>query len=109
MHRLSHLSTVRDNPRGHPNPDMKRCPDCGRNYPDETLSFCLDDGATLVYESGGREADKTAILDLPPSEAPTHQQEAAKVTTGLTSDDSKRKLIFAAAVVILTLAAGFAA
>src|SRR6476661_8364655 len=28
---------------------MKRCPTCGRNYIDETLNFCLEDGAPLVY------------------------------------------------------------
>jgi TolB-like protein/Tfp pilus assembly protein PilF len=28
---------------------MKRCPECRRDYYDDTLSFCLEDGATLVY------------------------------------------------------------
>jgi Tol biopolymer transport system component len=27
---------------------MKRCPECLRDYSDETLSFCLDDGTALV-------------------------------------------------------------
>jgi TolB-like protein/Tfp pilus assembly protein PilF len=27
---------------------MKRCPECRRDYTDETLNFCLDDGARLV-------------------------------------------------------------
>ena len=27
---------------------MKRCPECGREY-DNSLSFCLDDGAELLY------------------------------------------------------------
>ena len=27
---------------------MKRCPECRRNYTDETLNFCLDDGAALL-------------------------------------------------------------
>ena len=26
---------------------MKRCPECNRIYPDDTLSFCLDDGTLL--------------------------------------------------------------
>src|SRR5215207_5161556 len=26
---------------------MKRCPECGRDYTDETLNFCLDDGTRL--------------------------------------------------------------
>lgn len=27
---------------------MKRCPECRRDYTDETLNYCLDDGAALV-------------------------------------------------------------
>jgi hypothetical protein len=27
---------------------MKRCPECGREY-DNSMSFCLDDGAELLY------------------------------------------------------------
>src|SRR5687768_14627417 len=27
---------------------MKTCPICNRTYADETMNFCLDDGATLV-------------------------------------------------------------
>ena len=32
---------------------MKLCPKCRRNYPDETLNYCLDDGSSLVYGSNG--------------------------------------------------------
>ena len=28
---------------------MKRCPECRRDYYDDTLSFCLEDGTELVY------------------------------------------------------------
>jgi len=28
---------------------MKRCPECRRDYHDDTLSFCLADGTELVY------------------------------------------------------------
>ena len=43
---------------------MKRCPECRRDYSDDTLSFCLDDGARLLdgptmYEPA------TAILSEP--------------------------------------------
>jgi TolB-like protein/Flp pilus assembly protein TadD len=40
---------------------MKRCPECRRDYTDDTLSFCLEDGTPLVY---GVSADEpaTAIL-----------------------------------------------
>ena len=39
---------------------MKRCPDCRRDYYDDSLSFCLDDGARLL-EGPATEA-RTAIL-----------------------------------------------
>ena len=38
---------------------MKRCPECRRDYTDETLNFCLDDGESLVY---GPAEPATAIL-----------------------------------------------
>lgn len=37
---------------------MKRCPQCSRNYYDDTLNFCLEDGASLV---------DTADSDVPPT------------------------------------------
>lgn len=30
---------------------MKKCPKCDRNYSDETLNFCLDDGSVLFSEN----------------------------------------------------------
>jgi TolB-like protein/Flp pilus assembly protein TadD len=39
---------------------MKRCPECRRDYYDDTLSFCLEDGAALV--SGVPDEPATAIL-----------------------------------------------
>lgn len=32
---------------------MKKCPICHRAYNDPTLNFCLEDGATLVAQTGG--------------------------------------------------------
>jgi TolB-like protein/Tfp pilus assembly protein PilF len=43
---------------------MKRCPECRRDYHDETLSYCLEDGAALV--SGIPDDPVTALFDLPP-------------------------------------------
>jgi hypothetical protein len=46
---------------------MKRCPTCERIYTDETLNFCLEDGASLQnVSSPGRDA--TLVLD--PNEPP---------------------------------------
>jgi len=40
---------------------MKRCPECRRDYFDDTLSFCLEDGTPLVHGVSGYEP-ATAIL-----------------------------------------------
>src|SRR5687768_10054806 len=40
---------------------MKRCPECRRDYHDDTLSYCLADGSELVY---GLEEDEPATALL---------------------------------------------
>src|SRR5260221_586379 len=45
---------------------MKRCPECGRNYNDDSMSFCLDDGAELLYGPASMDEPATAILSEPP-------------------------------------------
>ena len=60
---------------------MKRCPECGREY-DNTMSFCLDDGAELLYGPASADEPATAILSEPgavaigfrASESPTRAQ-----------------------------------
>ncbi len=34
---------------------MKKCPQCQSVYPDETLSFCLNDGVMLIFDSDNSE------------------------------------------------------
>lgn len=43
---------------------MKRCPECRRDYYDDTLLYCLDDGKSLLEGPGGRriEENETVIL-----------------------------------------------
>ncbi|MBL8125233.1 MAG: hypothetical protein JNJ39_14110 [Blastocatellia bacterium] len=58
---------------------MKKCPQCGRDYNDDSMSFCLDDGSELLFgPAKPQELDepKTAILHEtePPSEAATRAQ-----------------------------------
>ncbi|MEP7148491.1 MAG: FlgO family outer membrane protein [Acidobacteriota bacterium] len=43
---------------------MKRCPECGREY-DNTMAFCLDDGAELLYGPASVDEPATAILPEP--------------------------------------------
>ena len=48
---------------------MKRCPECGRDYNDETLNFCLDDGAELLFGPKSFDEPQTAILSDPDASA----------------------------------------
>ena len=53
---------------------MKVCPTCSRTYEDDTLRFCLDDGARLsdgARSTLGSDAEKTAVL--PSGLRPTEQ------------------------------------
>ena len=54
---------------------MKKCPQCGREY-DNTMSFCLDDGAELLYGPVSVDEPATAILHTTDAvgEAPTRAQ-----------------------------------
>ena len=55
---------------------MKRCPQCRRDYHDETLLYCLDDGTALLEGPASADEAVTAILSEPiaSSEAPTRRQ-----------------------------------
>ena len=43
---------------------MKKCPQCGREY-DNSMMFCLDDGAELLYGPASGDRAATAILPEP--------------------------------------------
>src|SRR5438552_9139247 len=61
---------------------MKRCPECRRDYYDDTLIYCLDDGNALLEGPASADEPATAILSEPPvlaggvasSESPTRPQ-----------------------------------
>lgn len=63
---------------------MKRCPECRRDYYDDTLSFCLEDGAALVHgvSAGSFETDEPRTAMLPHAGA----AHAAFVSTGEKTD-----------------------
>ncbi|PYS97825.1 MAG: hypothetical protein DMF63_18575 [Acidobacteria bacterium] len=47
---------------------MKRCPECRRDYVDDTLLYCLEDGVALVQGSvGSSDEPQTAVFGAPPS------------------------------------------
>jgi len=55
---------------------MKRCPECRRDYYDDTLMYCLDDGTSLLDGPSKMDEPATVILkDTSPSnESPTREQ-----------------------------------
>lgn len=61
---------------------MKRCPQCRRDYSDETLNFCLDDGATLLDGPASFDEPATAFLHS----AATPGEAATQMQVGTTND-----------------------
>ena len=64
---------------------MKRCPECRRDYYDDTLSFCLNDGTPLVY---GLSPDEPATAILSEPEAASAVRSAESVATGFPASES---------------------
>lgn len=91
---------------------MKKCPQCGREY-DATMSFCLDDGAELLYGPASMDEPATAILhstgDI--AEAPTraqfHTTDQTAVPSGIDGKRArgldKRLLVFPALIAIIVV------
>jgi|GEM_PF-1455709 len=48
---------------------MKRCPKCRRDYYDDTLLYCLDDGNALLEGPASVDEPATEILSVPPAVA----------------------------------------
>src|SRR3954462_6171039 len=55
---------------------MKRCPECRRDYYDDSLLYCLDDGSALLEGPAGGDEPATAILRTSDAagDAPTRAQ-----------------------------------
>ncbi|HRJ90366.1 MAG TPA: hypothetical protein PLN05_17065, partial [Pyrinomonadaceae bacterium] len=70
---------------------MKRCPECGRDYNDDSLSFCLDDGSELLFGpargrsephvSAGGQFDEPATAILHSTAAPGEALTRAQIHT----------------------------
>jgi len=97
---------------------MKRCPECRRDYADDTLLYCLEDGVSLVQGSvPSPDEPATAILHETdaPSEAATraqiHSSEQTAVRPSGVDDVSKarsfdRRLLFAPLLLVIIVLGG---
>ena len=54
---------------------MKRCPECRRDYYDDSLLYCLDDGTALVDGPASIDEPATAVFGVPPSEGGTPESQ----------------------------------
>src|SRR5215210_5610378 len=60
---------------------MKRCPACQRQYADDSLSFCLEDGSPLVKDqSASSDLPATLIIPAPRITVPAKQDETFRPT-----------------------------
>jgi len=88
---------------------MKRCPECRRNYYDDSLSYCLDDGAVLLDGPPSVEEPATAIVGLPTEPQTKILQETSHISVDRPKPASNRRSVIAAIIgllVISVLAAG---
>src|SRR5689334_16072733 len=79
---------------------MKRCPDCRRDYYDDSLSYCLDDGSVLLDGPPSLEEPATAIQDETNrfNEAPTKVQmhatdQTAVLPSAIVYSGSRRRIV----------------
>ncbi|MFN0280331.1 MAG: tetratricopeptide repeat protein [Pyrinomonadaceae bacterium] len=96
---------------------MKRCPECRRDYYDDTLLYCLDDGNALLEGPASTDEPKTAILHAtePPSEAATRAQihmtdQTAVLPSGISEGSKKsfdKRLLFAPLALAVIVLGGF--
>ncbi|MEO6655986.1 MAG: hypothetical protein ABIO36_07865 [Pyrinomonadaceae bacterium] len=98
---------------------MKRCPECRRNYYDDTLLYCLDDGNALLEGPASMDEPATAVLSgaEPPSEAATEQRIDPPITTAplvQNTGASKTRMpisggsaVVAAGIVVILAVAGY--
>lgn len=97
---------------------MKRCPECKRDYYDETLLYCLDDGSALLEGPASADEPATAILHSAEalSEAGTRAQIHATDRTALIPPDTvsaravngfDKRLIFAPVAIAVIALGGY--
>jgi hypothetical protein len=80
---------------------MKRCPQCRRRYSDDSLNFCLDDGAPLVVEP-----DSDPTLITPIMARPTAPSAPISPALAPASQSSNRWILLAAAILLALMLGG---
>ncbi len=65
---------------------MKRCPECRRDYYDDSLLYCLDDDSALLEGPASRDEQQTAILSEP-----------GAVATGFSADEPQTAILHSTA------------
>lgn len=88
---------------------MKRCPQCRRDYYDDTLSFCLDDGTSLVEGPVSFEEPATAVISPHETEPATRTFDPASLpkersSTALPASLNKFFPMIAVLVIMIALA-----
>ena len=73
---------------------MKRCPECRRDYYDDSLLYCLDDGSALLEGPTSLDEADTAILPLVP---------IIKEPVGIPTKNLRKSRTIAVAAVIFSL------
>jgi TolB-like protein/Tfp pilus assembly protein PilF len=92
---------------------MKACPKCHREYADETLNYCLEDGETLVPANQASESPTALNIPDIPSQSPSWQRVPATDATAVLPtgriprpESQNRKLFIIAAVAVACAAVG---
>ena len=91
---------------------MKRCPDCRRDYFDDSLLYCLDDGSALLEGPGSVEEMPTAVFRERSSEdaiatalLPANTGETGAATSAMTGKSGpKYKYLGIGALAVLVIA-----
>lgn len=87
---------------------MKHCPECNKNYADPTLSFCLQDGAPLIYGEALEEPATAIHSGILPGEAATRTFEPipASPISDETIGSKRRSLMTGIAGILLVISLG---
>src|SRR5438046_2741554 len=69
---------------------MKRCPECRRDYYNESLLYCLDDGSELLEGPSGEEPPTLILAEKQPSSVAEGKQ-AVKRRVSTLGDRSQKE------------------